>query len=160
MNFNIDEVFEIAEQIEVNGSRFYRQAAELSQLAEHKNMLLKLAEMEDQHQKTFALMREKIKQTKQSLSYDPNQEAALFLQAFASGYVFDPTADSSALIKGQKSMADILHLAIGFEKDSIVFYLGIEKILLNEDDIVHVRAIIKEEMGHITLLARKLDELN
>ncbi|HRD19019.1 MAG TPA: ferritin family protein, partial [Candidatus Marinimicrobia bacterium] len=72
MNFNIDEVFEIAEQIEVNGSRFYRHAAELSQFAEHKNMLLKLAEMEDQHQKTFAGMREKIKQTKLNLSYDPN----------------------------------------------------------------------------------------
>jgi rubrerythrin len=67
-------------------------------------------------------------------------------------------SDPVDLLKGKESIADVLHLAIGLEKDSIVFYLGIEKILLNEADVSHMHAIIKEEMGHINLLGQKLAE--
>jgi len=156
VNFNIDEVFEIAEQIEVNGARFYRKAAQGNNTPSHKNMLLELADMEDQHKKIFAKMREKIKNSPANPMYDPNHEAALFLQAFASGFVFDLTNDPVDLLKGNESVADILNMAIGFEKDSIVFYLGLEKVMLDEADIKHIRAIIKEEMGHISLLSQKL----
>jgi rubrerythrin len=43
MNFNIDEVFEIAEQIERNGARFYRKAAKKRQRnSSYKKVLLEL----------------------------------------------------------------------------------------------------------------------
>jgi len=158
MNFNIDEVFEIAEQIERNGARFYRKAAKNAKEFEHKKVLLELAEMEDQHEKVFAHMRARVKQPEQNPIFDPNHEAAIFLQSFADGFVFDLKSDPVDLLKGKESIADVLHLAIGLEKDSIVFYLGIEKILLNEADVSHMHAIIKEEMGHITLLGQKLAE--
>lgn len=160
MNFNIDEVFEIAEQMEDNGGRFYRKAAQSSSMSAHKKILLALAEMEDKHKIIFANMREKIKKSDPNPVFDPNHEAALFLQAFASGFVFDLTKDPSDWLKGKESIMDILLMAIGLEKDSIVFYLGLEKVLVNETDIDHIRAIIKEEMGHITLLTQKLNELN
>jgi len=160
MNFNIDEVFELAEQIEVNGARFYRTAAQGVSAFGHKKMLTELAEMEDQHKKTFASMREKVKKSTTNLIFDPDHEAAQYLQAFASGFVFDTTRDPVDLLKGNESIAQILNMAIGFEKDSIVFYLGLEKVLLDEAEIQHIRSIIKEEMGHITLLSRKLEELD
>jgi len=158
MNFNIDEVFEIAEQIERNGARFYRKAAKNSQEFEHKRLLLELAEIEDQHEKVFSRMRAKVKHPEQNPVFDPNHEAAVFLQAFAGGFVFDVNSDPVDLLKGKETITEILHLAIGLEKDSIVFYLGIEKILLDDAEIRHMRAIIKEEMGHITLLGQKLAE--
>lgn len=158
MNFNIDEVFEIAEQIERNGARFYRKAAKNSKDFEHKKTLLELAEMEDQHEKVFARMRARVKQPEQNPIFDPNHEATIFLQAFADGFVFDLKTDPVDLLKGKESITDILHLAIGLEKDSIIFYLGIEKILLDETEVSHMRAILREEMGHITLLGQKLAE--
>ena len=56
INFNADEIFEMAEQIERNGAKFYRKAAE-SIDSKSRDLLLGLAAMEDEHQKTFAAMR-------------------------------------------------------------------------------------------------------
>ena len=61
MPFNADEVFEMAEQIERNGARFYRTAAE--KFPEVNPLLLELAAMEDKHEKTFAAMRSELSGT-------------------------------------------------------------------------------------------------
>ena len=53
-DFNADDIFEIAEQLERNGATFYRTAAGAVTDADAKGFLLKLAEMEDAHEKTFA----------------------------------------------------------------------------------------------------------
>ena len=45
LDFNADEVFEIAEQIERNGSEFYRKAAENMSNPKAKEFLNHLAEM-------------------------------------------------------------------------------------------------------------------
>ncbi len=52
MPFNADEVFEMAEQIERNGARFYRAAAK--KIPEVSQVFSDLAAMEDEHEKTFA----------------------------------------------------------------------------------------------------------
>ena len=53
IDFNADEVFEIAEQIERNGAKFYRTSAKNISDVNNKNFLIQLAEMEDEHEKTF-----------------------------------------------------------------------------------------------------------
>ncbi|MBL7153969.1 MAG: rubrerythrin, partial [Phycisphaerae bacterium] len=63
MPFNADEVFEMAEQIEVNGARFYRAAAKKFPALDQ--MLLELAAMEDEHQRTFAAMRAELSAAEQ-----------------------------------------------------------------------------------------------
>lgn len=47
LDFNADEIFQIAEQIERNGARFYRSAALLGFDKGTKQKLLELAKMED-----------------------------------------------------------------------------------------------------------------
>ncbi len=59
-DFNADEIFEMAEQLERNGSKFYRTAAETVTLPEESALLLKLAAMEDEHEKTFQRMRSEL----------------------------------------------------------------------------------------------------
>ena len=56
-DFTADDVFEMAEQLERNGAQFYRNAAENAGDSEAKAFLIRLAEMEDAHEKTFALLR-------------------------------------------------------------------------------------------------------
>jgi len=53
--FNADEIFEMAEQIERNGAKFYRRAAEQVTSPDGSELLLNLAVMEDVHEKTFIL---------------------------------------------------------------------------------------------------------
>ena len=55
--FDVEEVIEIACQIERNGAAFYRRAAELVDSQESKAFLVQLAEMEDNHEITFENMR-------------------------------------------------------------------------------------------------------
>jgi rubrerythrin len=56
-DFNADEVFEMAEQLERNGAKFYRDAAEGDVDQSNKQMLLDLSAMEEDHEKTFQSMR-------------------------------------------------------------------------------------------------------
>ena len=77
--YNIDEIFEMAEQIERNGVAFYRRAAEVSMDEERKRKLLDLAEMEASHECTFAAMR--TEQENAPTSFDPDGEAARYLDA-------------------------------------------------------------------------------
>ncbi len=56
-NFNADEIFEMACQIEKNGYDFYITAAEAVDDDSGKILLNELAEMEKQHQNTFEKLR-------------------------------------------------------------------------------------------------------
>jgi len=150
-DFNVDEVFEMAEQLERNGAKFYRDAAEANIDPSNKQMLLDLAAMEDEHEKTFKAMRAELTAKEQETTvFDPQGEAALYLRALADTRVF---FEKDIEIK---SMRGILTSAIEAEKDSIVFYLGMKDAVPSNLGKDRVDGIIKEEMGHIRLLSKEL----
>jgi len=155
--FNADEIFEIAEQIERNGVTFYRHAAEVALDAGQKQKLLDLAEMELSHERTFASMR--MEQADTPLSFDPNGEAARYLDALADGRIFDLRSDLIEDLAG-KTIEEILKIAIELEKESIVFYLGLRDLVSESMGKERVAPIIAEEMSHITLLSDELAALS
>jgi len=158
--FNADEVFEIAEQIERNGAKFYRKAAEGIAEADRKQILLDLAAMEDRHEKVFADMRASLSgQQKQPTVFDPEGESALYLRAMAEGVVFDFDKDPSEQLSGAETLEQILRRAIELERDSIAFYVGIRQIVPDALGKDQVDRIIKEEMSHITTLSGQLTAL-
>jgi rubrerythrin len=160
MPFNADEIFEMAEQIERNGARFYRRAAEGTAEQQNRQLLLDLAAMEDEHEKAFASMRANLPDTERGATvFDPEGQAALYLRAMADGYVFDVKTDPTELFTEKQTMEDILQKAIGMEKDSIVFYLGIKELVPERLGKDKIDAIIKEEMNHITSLSKQLATL-
>ncbi len=150
-DFNADDVFEMAEQIERNGAAFYRQAADSVSDPDAKRFLSDLAAMEDDHEKTFATMRKKLIETEKTTTvFDPQGEAAAYLKALADTRVFfEKEIDTS-------SMQAILKAAILAEKDSIVFYLGMKDLVPEDFGQSHLDSIIKEEMSHIKLLSHRL----
>jgi rubrerythrin len=160
LQFNADEVFEIAEQIERNGVKFYTKAASYTPNEDGRKLFLDLADMEKNHEKIFAKMRSEYWKRGETINtFDPDNEAAAYLRSFADGYVFDLNADPSDLINERKSPEDIIKIAIGLEKDSITFYYGIKEVMISNPDKEKVEAIIKEEMSHITYLSKKLKEI-
>jgi rubrerythrin len=155
--FNADEVLEMALEIERNGANFYRRAAELQQHAHSKAMLLELAAMEDDHYKSFSEMRASLtEEERKETTYDPHGELPLYLRAMADKHVFDTQADPSQKLTGKESMADVLRFAIGMEKDSIVFYLGLQDVVPPRLGGGRIKEILKEEMGHIATLGELL----
>ena len=150
-DFNADEMFEIAEQLERNGAKFYRNAADGISDPAGKVLLIKLAGMEDGHEKTFHSLRATLtEKEKISTVFDPQNEAALYLRALADTRVFFEKESPGS------SMKEILKSAIEAEKDSIVFYLGMKDAVPEKYGRVKIEAIIKEEMGHIRLLSSEL----
>ncbi|MCD6272914.1 MAG: ferritin family protein [Deltaproteobacteria bacterium] len=150
-DFNMDEIFEMAEQIEKNGAKFYRKAAEEIAESSNKDLLLDLAQMEDQHQKTFASLRTQLSKDENAPTvFDPDGEAALYLRALADIRIFfEKEIDVT-------SMEKILKEALVAEKDSIVFYLGMKDLVPDDLGKEKIDQIIKEEMAHIKLLSNKL----
>ena len=152
-DFNADDIFEMAEQMERNGGKFYRTAADNTDESANKEFLLELAAMEDQHEKTFHALRSELSSPeKASTVFDPEGEAALYLRALADTRVFfEKEIDVS-------SMKKILKAAIEAEKDAIVFYLGMKEAVPDNLGKGRLDHIIKEEMGHVQLLSKKLVE--
>ena len=158
--FSADEILQVAEQIERNGARFYRRASQGFTDARARQLLLDLASMEDGHQETFAAMRADLaRQEREPTVPDPYGEAILYVRGMADGHVFDVRKDSSERLTGKETMEDILNTAIGLEKDSIVFYLGIKEIVPKRLSKQRIDDIIKEEMGHIAVLSKELAAL-
>jgi rubrerythrin len=153
-DFNADEIFEMAEQMERNGEKFYKSAAATIDDEAHKKLLLELAAMETDHEKTFKAMRSDLKAAEKSATvFDPEGEAALYLRALVDTRVFfEKKVDVS-------SMEKILKAAIEAEKDSIVFYIGMKNAVPEKLGRDRIEGIIKEEMGHIRLLSRELAQL-
>ena len=153
-DFNADEIFEIAEQLERNGNKFYRDAAGAVEEEAHRKLLVSLADMELDHEKTFHAMRAELSAKEQANTvFDPEGEAVLYLRALADTRVFfEKELDMS-------TMESILKAAIEAEKDSIVFYLGMKNAVPEKMGQDRMEAIIKEEMSHIRLLSRELVRL-
>jgi rubrerythrin len=92
-------------------------------------------------------------------AFDPDGQAALYLRAMVDGHVFDVRADPVELLTGKETVADILGMAMGMEKDSIVFYLGMKEMVPETLGKNRIDDIIKEEMGHLALLSNELAAL-
>ncbi|OGR28564.1 MAG: rubrerythrin [Desulfobacterales bacterium RIFOXYA12_FULL_46_15] len=152
--FNADDILEMAVKIEQNGAIFYRDAAGRVEGEKNKNFLLELARMEDEHEIIFSnLKKELTAQEKLITTFDPEDENILYLKAFA---------DSKVFFKKEipdNNLQSILNCAIGTEKDSIAFYLGVKELVPEKSGRSRIDAVIKEEMGHIRLLAGKLNEI-
>ena len=160
IEFNADEIFELAEQMERNGSRFYRRAAAAVKDPRVHELLLHLAQMEVDHEETFGAMRAELTEgDRVATVYDPEGEATQYLRAMVSGHVFDLRSDPSTQLTGKESLEQVYHSAIAAEKNSVVYYLGLKEIVPERLGKDRVDSIIKEEMGHITLLSGELSAL-
>ena len=153
--FNADEVFEVAEEIERIGAKFYRDAANDISDPKKKKILLDLAIMEDEHEQTFKKLRSELTRNEKLMTtFDPNGESEDYLKSLARTRVFYQKELYT------NSFKEILKSAITAEKDSIVFYLGMKDIVPAHLGKEKLDGIIKEEMSHIRLLSKELIELS
>lgn len=159
--FSPAEVFDIAIQIERNGAAFYRKAAAMTKDENTQDELDQLAQMEDEHEATFLKLKKTLlgNEDQETGWYDPEDDAALYLQSFAAGQVFDMTKDISGVLTPHVTVRKVLELAIERERDSIVFFLGMKELVPAGRGAKKIDSIIKQEMSHITLLGRRLSEM-
>jgi len=152
-NFTADEIFEVAIRIEANGASFYRKAAATQSEDINRSFLEQLANMEDHHQSTFKKMRSNLKSNeKQATVFDPNQETAQYLAVMADTHGGEGSPTAADSLTGNEPIQEIIDIAIGLEKESILFYLGLKDFVPPEYGQDKLDRIIREEQRHIVQL--------
>jgi rubrerythrin len=147
ITFTADEIFEMAEQIERNGAAFYRKAAKGAPDKDAEKYLLDLAAMEDGHLIIFQNMRQHLEDADKVIStFDPNNEAAMYLQAMADAKGYEGKISPSLELTGKESFSEILNIALHAERNSVVFYVGLKTLVPSDTGQQQIDKIIAEEM--------------
>ncbi len=160
ITFNAFEILEMAEEIERNGAKFYRQAAKNTSDKKTKQMLLDMADMEDEHLKTFQNMKALLSDKEKGwTTFDPDDMSALYLQAMADARGSEGKISPTKELSGNETVKEIFEIALNSEKESVLFYFGLKESVPPRAGKDKVTAIIKEELAHITTLLNKLNSL-
>ena len=146
--FSIREAVEQAVQTEKLGYQFYTTIAEKFVKDEGLNKLFTtLAEKELRHEKTFKELLEIIKD-EEPVDWE---EAEQYLRAIVESEFFLGKNRSLPSMKNVKTVEDAVNFAIGFEKETLLYFYGIRDAV-KEKEVVE--EIINEERSHIMWLNR------
>ncbi|MFX4262346.1 ferritin-like domain-containing protein [Pelotomaculum propionicicum] len=143
--FKPSEIAKIGMKIEENGLAFYKALAEQTGEPEAKELFNFMAGEEGQHYKTFEALSDKLKGYEVPSLEDDYED---YMRELANCSVFATGVDPVVLAKGIKNVVEAIDLALGFEKDSVLFYLQFKKMVPDEEKF-GVEAIIDEEQKHI-----------
>jgi rubrerythrin len=158
--FNPDEVFEMAVEIEKRAATFYRKAAENSHDARAIEMFLRLSEMEKGHEQTFLQMKRDLTESdREPAAFDPDNEAAYYLQALATSHAWEGKVGQLVEFSGYERPEMVYKIAIEAERTSISFYVGIKEFVPSPSAKEKVQNIIREEMAHLVSLTKALAAL-
>jgi rubrerythrin len=148
-----DEIYELAEDLERNGVRFYTQAAARVGEEGLARLLTELARMEEGHYRRLHALRT----PEATEKADGESELSLYLQAMADLRVFPVDARMLALFLAQATPVDILEYALTCEKETIIVFLTLKELLpAPQGDF---DGLIREELEHIRLLRYELGRL-
>jgi len=159
-DFNANEIFQIGVQIESNGQKFYETVAKITSDLSAQKIFLDLAEWESKHVELFKKLGRGLPDSaKRENLFDPNQELNLYLKATADSHVFIRNKDIPGLASKCKTPIEALELAVTFEKDSVVFYTTMKKLVPEHLGKAEIGTLIDEEISHIFMLTQKKKEL-
>ena len=159
-NFNADEIFQMGIEIEANGQKFYETVAKNTSEPSAQKVFFDLARWESEHIELFRKLRQGLPDSaKQEDLFDPNQELHLYLKATADSHVFVRNKDIPALATMCKTPIEALDLAVAFEKDSVVFYTTMKKLVPEHLGKNQIDSLIDEEITHIFVLTQEKKEL-
>ena len=151
--FNAAEAFKIAVGIEENGKRFYLEAAKKF-TGKVADLFNSLAQEEELHKATFEKALAELPPDQPS-AFDPDNETDEYLKMMSDINVFRQGAsDIDKALASVLTPRDALTMAIGFEKDSIVFYVQLMNSTDKLTDKISVDQLILEEAKHLRKLAR------
>ena len=150
--FSGSEIVELGVQIEKNGRDFYNTLVEGSKNEKAKEKFKYLAGEEEKHIAVFRKILDSVHKYEPPESY-PGEYFA-YMNALARDYVFTEKDKGREIAKNIKGDEQAIEVGIRFEKDSIIFYGGMKRIVPGYDHKI-VDKLIAEEQDHL----RQLSEL-
>ncbi|MBI4699424.1 MAG: ferritin family protein [Nitrospirae bacterium] len=145
--YSIREVIEQAVQTEKLGFDFYASMAKrFSKNTALKKLFDTLAVKERQHEKRFFVLKKRIKDE----DSEGWEDVSAYLRAIVESEFFLGNNKSLAALKKIKTIKAAVNYALGFEKETLLYYLSM-KDMIKEKEIME--KIINEEKRHIIWLS-------
>ena len=154
--FSINEIVELAVQIEKKGYTFYNKALERKNLSSNsKELLKKLRDDEIVHEQTFKKMRTELDREEITLSGDW-QEVSNYLRTISDSHIFSEPDAAIKLATSVKNEKELIENAIQFEKDTLLFFNSIYEEIKDQTVRKILKKIIDEEESHVEKLKKSL----
>ncbi len=152
--FTAAEGLEMALEIEENGELFYNEMAAKSADPDVKALFEDLAIQERGHYKIFQKMLGDVKPAPDlpTAEYDQYQD---YLQVALENGLFAGPDKALSLARQAEDQGAALRAALGFEKDTLLFFYDLRDMVA-EADRGAISNIIREEKMHLRRLARML----
>ncbi len=155
VHFTGREILEMAVRIEENGLEYYNTAGEAAQSPDLKELFRVLAGEEKTHIQVFNDLKKLTGENPQE-GFDPYlEEGVLYLKAIADTEVFSDPKRGANLAKQVTSEHDAIRIAIDMEKDSLLFYYELQKMIKEKDRHI-LESLIEQEKDHV----RKLNDIH
>jgi len=151
--FTIQEIVEIAIEIEKNGEIFYDILAESSETAILRDLFKYLSAEEKKHKVKFQEILKSVGGYQISEVYYATEYMG-YMKALADERVFRKDIQPQDIARSLKTPNEALDVAIGFEKDSIIFLYEMRE-MVEESQSEAIEKLLTEEKTHI----RKLSEM-
>ena len=149
--FTMSEIIEFAIRIEENGEKVYRDASEKVSEPSLVSLLQWLADEEAEHVQWFS----ELKGTVQEESVDP--KVGEMGQSLLLGIVGDQTFSLKERdLSKIADLKEVLRIALGFEKDTVIFYEMMGSFVQDDAALAKLDQIIQEEKRHVRTLSEFL----
>lgn len=152
--FTAAEAIEMAMEIEKNGETFYNAAAERATDPEVTALFKDLAVQEQGHYRVFQNMLGGITQAPDLPVTEYDQYQA-YVQVALENALFAGPDKALALAEQAKDRETALRAALGFEKDTMLFFYDLRD-MVSEGDRQAISKVIQEEKKHVRRLANML----
>jgi rubrerythrin len=150
--FSVNEVIEMAVQIEKNGFAFYHEATKRKDLdAKAKEFIEYLRDQELDHEKLFLGLREELDLQVLEMSQDW-ELVAEYLKTIVDGRIFNNEFSAIQMATNAKDLGSVIDNAITFEKDTLLYFHAIADNINNPKTKAVLRKIINEEVSHVLKL--------
>lgn len=150
--FSINEIIEMAVQIERNGYAFYQEATKRKDLDDKsREFIAYLRDQELDHEKTFMALRDDADMQDLELSQDWEMVSA-YLKTIVEGRIFNSEESAIRKAAGAADLAAVVENAIAFEKDTLLYFHALSDSISNPKALKVLRRIINEEVSHVMRL--------
>ncbi|NQT65116.1 MAG: ferritin family protein [FCB group bacterium] len=159
MEFSLNEVIELAIQIEKSGYQFYDTVLQRKDLSNKaKELIERLRNEEINHERIFKSLRTDNESDTMGDQVEW-QAAASYLKAISDSHVFSKPDAAIKLAIEAANEIDIIDSAIHFEKDTLIFFHALHQNTSDTTTQKIIKKIIDEEVSHVVLLAKIKREL-
>ena len=152
--YKATDIIEMALEIEKSGEVFYRAVAKKVQSPEIKALFEDLAEQEVLHYEAFKKL-EKINWDQSLMPADQWSQYLMYLQATIQSAFFEGRDKALALADQVTDGNEALQMAMGFEKETLLFFYDLRDMVTDADKKI-IKRIIEEEKAHLRRLAEML----